>query len=313
MKVCISSPYSLAEPKGNSVTAQRIAGLLRSRGIDARASHGFDGGAADLLVSLHAVKGANAVQEYRRAYPRGKVLVLITGTDIYQSLPAGSEEGEFCLQEAAAIVVPFGRMIGHLAPKWRSKAVVVPSSLEPLNVCASPRKSPFVISVIGHLRDVKRPFLTIEAISRHPEWREAEVWQIGQALSDQFAQTARQWEERDRRYRWYGGVPRVQCLQLCAQSHLTVNSSELEGGANAVLEAMTLGVPILASRIDGNIGLLGEDYEGYFEGRMDDKLRDVFKNPQILNSWTQYAQDRLSLFSADCESQSWLDLMNQIS
>ena len=47
MKVCISSPYSLAEPKGNSVTAQRIARLLRSRGIDARASHGFDGGSAD--------------------------------------------------------------------------------------------------------------------------------------------------------------------------------------------------------------------------------------------------------------------------
>jgi glycosyltransferase involved in cell wall biosynthesis len=40
--------------------------------------------------------------------------------------------------------------------------------------------------------------------------------------------------------------------------------SRMEGGANVVIEAVRSGVPVLASRIDGNVGLLGPDYDGYF-------------------------------------------------
>ena len=41
-------------------------------------------------------------------------------------------------------------------------------------------------------------------------------------------------------------------------------SSRLEGGANAIGEAATLGVPILASRVPGNVGLLGARHPGLF-------------------------------------------------
>ena len=40
--------------------------------------------------------------------------------------------------------------------------------------------------------------------------------------------------------------------------------SRVEGGANVVIEAVRSGVPVLASRIDGNVGLLGAGYDGYF-------------------------------------------------
>ena len=38
----------------------------------------------------------------------------------------------------------------------------------------------------------------------------------------------------------------------------------MEGGAHVVIEAVRSGTPVLASRIDGNVGLLGADYRGYF-------------------------------------------------
>jgi glycosyltransferase involved in cell wall biosynthesis len=43
-----------------------------------------------------------------------------------------------------------------------------------------------------------------------------------------------------------------------------VISSKMEGGANVVCEALADGVPILASKMSGNIGLLGTAYPGYF-------------------------------------------------
>ena len=312
MTVCVASPYPLTTLKGNSVTTHRIVEILREEGIDARGSHGFDGEPADVLIILHAVKGAKAVFDYRRACPKGKVIVLTTGTDIYQFLREGSAEGDRALETADAVVVVFERAVQSLDARWREKTFVVPSSLAPVNVLANPECPPFAISVVGHLRPVKQPFLTIEAVARHPEWKKVEVWQIGEALDDSCAAEAREWERRDPRYRWFGGIPREESLALCARSSLTVNSSILEGGANAVLEAMTMGVPVLASRIEGNIWLLGNDYPGYFEGPMDEALTAVIEGRAGISAWSRHSKARLPRFSREHEAACWLDLLSKL-
>jgi len=66
------------------------------------------------------------------------------------------------------------------------------------------------------------------------------------------------------RYRWLGEMPRGQALRLLVRSRLHVLSSEMEGGANALCEAIACSVPTLASRIPGSVGILGPDYPGYF-------------------------------------------------
>jgi glycosyltransferase involved in cell wall biosynthesis len=43
-----------------------------------------------------------------------------------------------------------------------------------------------------------------------------------------------------------------------------VLASHMEGGANVIIEAVCAGVPVLASDIGGNRGMLGDDYAGYF-------------------------------------------------
>jgi glycosyltransferase involved in cell wall biosynthesis len=53
-------------------------------------------------------------------------------------------------------------------------------------------------------------------------------------------------------------------MRWLASSHVLVVSSVMEGGANVICEAARIGVPVLASRIPGNIGMLGRDYPGYF-------------------------------------------------
>jgi glycosyltransferase involved in cell wall biosynthesis len=66
------------------------------------------------------------------------------------------------------------------------------------------------------------------------------------------------------RYLWRDDVPASAVRRLLVRSHAMVISSFSEGGANVISEAAVAGVPILASRMDGNVGLLGADYPGYF-------------------------------------------------
>ncbi|MDB4461032.1 glycosyltransferase [Akkermansiaceae bacterium] len=314
MKVCVATPYPLEELKGNSVTADRIVGVLREAGIEARASHGFDGEAADVLISLHAVKGAQAVIDFQKAMPDGKSVVLITGTDIYEQLPEGSPTGMACLESVDRIAVVSERSIPSLPENFRGKAFVVPCSLDEIKLRAKPQSGPFVISVVGHLRPVKQSFATIEAVAKHPEWDNLEVWQLGEALDSACERIARDWTKKDKRYRWFGGLPREKSLERCAQSQLTINSSRLEGGANAVLEAMTMHVPVLASDIEGNRLLLGDDYPGYFEnGALDFLLEKILGREIDLSEWTRLAAKRLPLFSREMERACWLDLLDFFS
>ncbi len=53
-------------------------------------------------------------------------------------------------------------------------------------------------------------------------------------------------------------------MRWLSSSHVLVVSSVMEGGANVICEAARIGVPVLASRIPGNVGMLGRDYPGYF-------------------------------------------------
>jgi glycosyltransferase involved in cell wall biosynthesis len=66
------------------------------------------------------------------------------------------------------------------------------------------------------------------------------------------------------RYLWQGERPRGQALRTLARCRLLVLTSQLEGGANVISEALAVGVPVVSSNISGSIGLLGRDYPGYF-------------------------------------------------
>jgi glycosyltransferase involved in cell wall biosynthesis len=90
------------------------------------------------------------------------------------------------------------------------------------------------------------------------------VVHLGAALDEDLAAEAKAGMAREPRYRWLGSVPHARALRWLASSHAMVISSRMEGGANVVCEALRIGVPVLASRIPGNVGLLGTAYPGYF-------------------------------------------------
>lgn len=118
------------------------------------------------------------------------------------------------------------------------------------------------------------------------------------------------------RYRWLGELPRGQALRVLARSRLHVLSSQMEGGANALCEAIACSVPTLASRIPGSVGILGPNYPGYFPVGDTKSLARLLRRAETdakflarLRSWC----DRLKpLVDPDREREAWRRLLAEL-
>jgi glycosyltransferase involved in cell wall biosynthesis len=137
------------------------------------------------------------------------------------------------------------------------QSVRAPRRLEP------PRNA-FLVTAIGHLREVKDPFRAAYALGHLPADSRIRVVQLGSAMSPEFEREARSLMQREPRYRWLGERSHADAMRWLGRSHAMVISSRMEGGAHVVSEAIAAGVPVIASDIAGNIGLLGEDYPGCY-------------------------------------------------
>jgi putative glycosyltransferase (TIGR04348 family) len=261
-RIAIVTPAGAGARNGNRHTALRWAGFLRAGGHRVSVARAWDGRPCDLLVALHARRSHESIARYRRARPRGPLCAVLTGTDLYRDLP-GSRAARRSLDAADRIVVLQQEALRRLARAWRHKARVVYQSSD----CALPRRPPadrFRVAVVGHLREVKDPFRAVAALERLPRELPVEVVHLGEALSTAMAREALGRMRREPRYRWLGGVPHARALGWLSRSHLLVVSSRMEGGANVIAEAARLGTPVLASRVPGNVGMLGRRYPGYF-------------------------------------------------
>lgn len=260
MNVCLVTPAPSGSRKGNRVTALRWAKRLRELGHRVRLREELSSGDWDLVIGLHARKSAPAV---RWAAAAGiPVVVGLTGTDLYDDLPR-SPEARRALELAWRIVTLQPLATQAIPPELRAKARPIVQSARPV-AGGPPDEDHFDVCVLGHLREVKDPLRAAAAARLVPPESRLRVLQVGGALDDEWARAARAEVAANPRYRWLGELPRVETLALLSRCRLLVVTSRLEGGANVISEAIAAGVPVLSSRIDGSIGLLGPDYPGVF-------------------------------------------------
>jgi putative glycosyltransferase (TIGR04348 family) len=259
-RISIVTPARPGTRNGNRHTAGRWAGFLRGAGHRVAVRTQFAGEPCDLLIALHADRSHASIAEFRRQNPGKPLVVVLTGTDLYRDLPKSRQARE-SLRLADRLIVLQEDALRLLDAKSRRKARIVYQSADP-SLRHSPPKKRFRVAVVGHLRGEKDPFRTALALA-HLE-QDIEVVQVGDALSPNMKTEAIKLMKRDGRYRWLGGRPHPQTLSWIAHSHLLVVSSVMEGGANVICEAARIGTPVLASRVSGNVGMLGRNYPGYF-------------------------------------------------
>jgi putative glycosyltransferase (TIGR04348 family) len=258
-KVLIVSPATRRQNNGNWHTASRWADCL---GDVARVDIGQawqDGDAMpDLLIALHARRSAASLAAFHRT---GKPSILVlTGTDVYRDI-ATDADAQRSLELANHIVVLQEHALSMLPPAARAKASIIYQSAPALSPRPARQRRLHTFVMAGHLRAEKDPqtFIRAAELVRAPS---ARLVHIGDALEPELGRAARAAEGA--RYRWLGAQPHGATRRRIRDAHAMAITSVMEGGANVIIEAVRSGVPVLASDIGGNRGMLGESYPGYF-------------------------------------------------
>lgn len=267
-QVAIVTPYLAAANNGNWQTAARYARFLRA-GYRVRIGTDWQG-APDLLIALHARRSAASVASFAATFPGRPLILVLTGTDLYRDIDSDAD-AQRSLRLATRLVVLNDEGLARLPLAVRPKAVTIVQSARPLAPARKARG--FNVAVVGHLRDEKNPQLVWRVLDGWPDGISLSVWHAGRPLDPALGREARRRTRSDPRYHWLGDRPRSELRRRVRSCQVLLHPSKMEGGALAVIEAVTAHTPVIGSRIDGNTGLLGADYPGWFDADDADAAR----------------------------------------
>jgi putative glycosyltransferase (TIGR04348 family) len=249
---------------GNVQTATRYVRILRRLGHRVTVTTAYEREAPDLLIALHARRSYPSIRRFAARHPGRPLVVVLTGTDLYRDIHTRAHAQQSLTLATRLVVLQQAGLVELPAPLRPKTRVIYQSAA---TVRAQPRPTTyFRVVVVGHLRPEKDPLRTARAARLLPAASRIRVVQVGAALSPAMEARVRGETARNPRLRWLGALPRARTRRLIAGSHLLALTSHMEGSANVLGEALAQSTPtpVVASRISGLVGTLGEDYPGYF-------------------------------------------------
>jgi putative glycosyltransferase (TIGR04348 family) len=267
----------------------------------------------DLLIALHARRSAPSLDAWTRSHPDLPSILLLTGTDLYRDIDTDAD-AQRSLQQASALVLLQDAGLQALPAPLRDKAHVIYQSAATLRPATGATRHAD-IAMIGHLRQEKDPltFMQAAALVTAPS---ARLIHIGGALEPELAQAAQATAAQHPRYQWLGPMAHAATRQRLKRCRAMALTSHMEGGANVIIEAVCAGVPVLASDISGNRGMLGEDYAGYFPpgdaAALASLIDRVIADTDFYRQLRAQCDARAPLFAPAAEQAALLELVDNL-
>ncbi|HET7773633.1 MAG TPA: selenoneine biosynthesis selenosugar synthase SenB [Burkholderiaceae bacterium] len=321
--IVLVTPALADANNGNWQTARRWARLLKPLHRVEIADHwaagrGAAGSDAQLLIALHARRSAASIVAWKTAHPERPLIVALTGTDLYRDIDH-DPAAQHALTLADRLIVLNELGARALPAALRGKVRVVLQSCSrrvPRAPAGQPGRKRLRVLMVGHLRAEKDPATYQRAALRLRHRADLFLDHIGRALQPELADAAQACMQQQPRYRWLGGLPHSATRDRMARAHLLVHASRMEGGAHAVIEAIRSGVPVLASAIDGNLGLLGTDYAGTFAAGDDAALARLIERfadePAFAAQLRAQCAARADRFSPEAEAAALRAIVSEL-
>ena len=260
--IVIVCPASAQANNGNWRTAERWRRLLRPAFQVRIVQHWPDAQAArdTVMLALHARKSAEAIDAWHALHGARGLGVVLTGTDLYPDITLDALALRSLAQAHSLVVLQAqGLLALPAAHRERARVIVQSCGQRP----TLPKTSRHLrVLMVGHLREEKNPRMLMQAARLIAPEAGIHIAHIGRALEPALGREAQATMAACPHYRWLGERTHADTLRCIQRAHLLVNTSHREGGALVIAEAIRSGTPVLATRIDGHVGLLGADYGG---------------------------------------------------
>lgn len=313
MHIRVVTPAGPDARNGNRVTAMRWARILRQLGHRIDVATKYGGESCDVLVAVHAWRSADSIDRFKDTFPEKPLVVLLAGTDVYDFQHREPEVTSSSMARADRLVGLHDRVHRDIPSEFADKLHIIHQSCPPFPGPRQPVTRTFRICVVANLRGVKDPLRAAIAARHVPDSSKLQVIHLGQAESEDWRAAAEEEMRQNSRYCWRGAATQAQVRRCFSNSHAMVISSINEGGANVVSEAIVRGLPVLASDMSGNRGLLGEDYEGYFPVQDEEALSKLLlraeSEPEFLDRLAGSLLRGAKRFDELTERENWRQLL----
>lgn len=316
-RVLIITPALANANNGNWQTAWRWSRMLRAS-FEVTIGQQWDGTPFDAVLALHARRSAASVAAWAKARgvtndARGLAVVL-TGTDLYRDIETDIT-AQASLELASRIVVLQERGPDRLADHLQSKTRVIFQSTTSRQSLPKAQRHLRAV-MVGHLRDEKSPETLFAAAKLLRHRTDIKIDHIGEALDSALGRQARETAASCPNYRWLGGLAHEATRQHIQRAHVLIHTSKMEGGAHVILEAVRSGIPVLASHIAGNVGMLGQKYAGYFDHGDAQRLADLLlrcrKTDPLYDRLLAQCETRAPLFAPEREQAALIKLIHEL-
>lgn len=257
------------------------------------------------MIALHARRSAPSIAAWRATGAQRPLLLALTGTDLYRDIDT-DPDAQHSLALADALVVLNELGAQRLPVALRAKAHVLLQSCPSRQPQLNKTRRHLRALMVGHLREEKDPQTCFRAVRRLAARTDIWLDHVGAALDPALGAQATALAAACPRYRWLGPLPHAATRRRIQAAHVLVHPSRMEGGAHVVMEAVRSGTPVLASRIAGNLGLLGAGYTGCFDVGDDAVLAALLEQARddvdMLPALCRQLAPRATLFAPEAES-----------
>ncbi len=331
-RVLIVTPALASANNGNWQTAWRWQRMLRSH-FDVSIDQQWNGQTVDVLLALHARRSAPSIEAWAQARGASHAAqglgVVLTGTDLYRDV-AVDASAKRSLKLAKHLVVLQECGPDGLAPSQQAKTRVIFQSTSTRQTLHKTQAHLRVL-MVGHLRDEKSPQTLFEAARLLRDSPDIFIDHIGEPIDAALGQQASETQALCPNYRYFGGLAHEATRRHIQRAHLLVHASKMEGGAHVVMEAVCSGTPVLASRIAGNVGMLGASYPGYFAHGNTRQLAELLRRCRpapiglsdtpgtsgkfgvnLISELTRHCQARAPLFAPEKEQAALIQLVTDL-
>lgn len=332
MKILIVLPPGMPTG-GNWTYSGRLQRGLSPRGICITRKAmddvtGSDFESADIIHSYNAYVTGRHLAPVAKQVNKPLVLTM-TGTDVNEHLtnPETAPSMLEAVEYASKIVFltdTARERLSEMFPNTATKSQVVnlgidlPPSVGKTRADYGFTDDEFVFLLVAGLRGVKRPLHAFHGLLRvyeqHPQVRFALA---GSELDPTWSAAVQEAVANHPNFaRYLGPIPYEEMRDLFAASNVAMNTSSSEGLSHALLEAMSVGRPVLATDVPGNFDLIQDGVNGFLfasDDELVDKATRLVTDPALLDRLVQGGHDTIEQhFSLARELDAFHDLYTSI-